>query len=71
MIWNLWINGGDLIFGSAQRGEKAEENRNIFKAQSYERMVKINDITYPVSRNTLIRLIETGVIPLQIFSNDS
>ena len=26
---NKWI---DLIFGSAQRGEKAEENKNIFKA---------------------------------------
>ena len=65
---NKWI---DLIFGSAQRGEKAEENKNIFKAQSYERMVKINDITDPDSRNALMRLIETGVTPLQIFSSDS
>ena len=65
---NKWI---DLIFGSAQRGEKAEENNNIFKAQSYERMVKIDDITDPDSRNALMRLIEIGVTPLQIFSVDS
>ena len=65
---NKWI---DLIFGSAQRGEKAEENKNIFKAQSYERMVKINDITDPDSRNALMRLIEIGVTPLQIFAIDS
>ena len=65
---NKWI---DLIFGIAQRGEKAEENNNIFKAQSYERMVKINDITDPDSRNALMRLIEIGVTPLQIFSIDS
>ena len=65
---NKWI---DLIFGSAQRGEKAEENKNIFKAQSYERMVKIYDITDPDSRNALMRLIEIGVTPLQIFSADS
>ena len=65
---NKWI---DLIFGSAQRGEKAEENKNIFKAQSYERMVNLNDITDPDSRNALMRLIETGVTPLQIFAADS
>ena len=65
---NKWI---DLIFGSSQRGEKAEENKNIFKAQSYERMVKINDITDPDSRNALMRLIEIGVTPLQIFSTDT
>ena len=65
---NKWI---DLIFGSAQRGEKAEENKNIFKAQSYEYMVKINDITDPDSRNALMRLNEIGVTPLQIFSIDS
>ena len=65
---NKWI---DLIFGSSQRGEKAEENKNIFKAQSYERMVKINDITDPDSRNALMRLIEIGVTPLQIYATDS
>ena len=65
---NKWI---DLIFGSSQRGEKAEENKNIFKAQSYERMVKLDDITDPDSRNALMRLIETGVTPLQIFAGDS
>ena len=65
---NKWI---DLIFGSTQRGEKAEELKNIFKAQSYERMVKINDITDPDSRNALMRLIEIGVTPLQIFASDT
>ena len=65
---NKWV---DLIFGSAQRGEKAEENKNIFKAQSYERMVKIDDITDPDSRNALMRLIEIGVTPLQIFATDT
>ena len=65
---NKWI---DLIFGSTQRGEKAEENKNIFKAQSYERMVKIDDITDPDSRNALMRLIEIGVTPLQIFAADT
>ena len=65
---NKWI---DLIFGSNQRGEKAEENKNIFKAQSYERMVIIDDITDPEHRNVLMRLIEIGVTPLQIFSSDS
>ena len=65
---NKWI---DLIFGSTQRGEKAEENKNIFKAQSYERMVKIDDITDPDSRDALMRLVETGITPLQIFASDS
>ena len=65
---NKWI---DLIFGSSQRGEKAEENKNIFKAQSYERMVIIDDIIESENRNALMRLIEIGVTPLQIFSNDT
>ena len=65
---NKWV---DLIFGSTQRGEKAEENKNIFKAQSYERMVKIDDITDPDSRNALMRLIEIGVTPFQIFATDT
>jgi hypothetical protein len=46
---NKWIY---LIFGSYRRGEIAEENKNI---QSYERMVKIDDITNPNSRNALKR----------------
>ena len=65
---NKWI---DLIFGSYQRGEKAEEHKNIFKAQSYERMVKIDDITDPDSRNALMRLVEIGVTPFQIFATDT
>ena len=65
---NKWV---DLIFGSLQRGEKAEENHNIFMAQSYEGMVKIDSITDYDTRNALMRLCEVGVTPKQIFKNDS
>ena len=63
-----WI---DLIFGCLQRGEKAEENHNIFMAQSYEYMVKIESITDNDARNALMRLVEVGVTPKQIFKNHS
>ena len=65
---NKWV---DLIFGSLQRGEKAEENHNIFMAQSYEGMVKIDSIADYDTRNALMRLCEVGVTPKQIFKNDS
>ena len=65
---NKWI---DLIFGSLQRGEKAEENHNIFKAQTYEGMVKIDSVTDYDSRNALLRLCEIGVTPKQIFKVDT
>ena len=65
---NKWI---DLIFGSLQRGEKAEENHNIFMAQSYEGMVKINTVTDYDTRNALMRLCEVGVTPKQIFKVDT
>ena len=65
---NKWI---DLIFGSCQRGEKAEEANNIFMAQTYEKMVKIEEITDPDYRGTLMRLNEIGVTPSKIFFNDS
>ena len=65
---NKWI---DLIFGSLQRGEKAEENHNIFMAQSYENMVKIDSVTDYDSRNALMRLAEVGVTPKQLFKNDT
>ena len=65
---NKWI---DLIFGSYQRGEKAEEAHNLFMAQTYEKMIKIEEISDPDYRNTLMRLIEIGVTPYKIFLNDS
>ena len=65
---NKWI---DLIFGSCQRGEKAEEAHNLFMSQTYEKMIKIEEISDPDYRNTLMRLIEIGVTPYKIFSNDS
>ena len=65
---NKWI---DLIFGSCQRGEKAEEVHNIYMAQTYEKMIKIEEITDPDIRSTLMRLIEIGVTPFKILFNDS
>ena len=65
---NKWI---DLIFGNLQRGEKAEENHNIFMAQTYENMININDIINEDNRNALMRLVEVGVTPSQIFKNET
>ena len=65
---NKWI---DLIFGVTQRGEKAEENHNIFQAYTYENNVKINSIEDTDSRNALMRQNEMGVIPFQIFDSES
>ena len=65
---NKWI---DLIFGSYQRGEKAEEAHNIFMAQTYEKMIKIEEINDPDYKSTLMRLIEIGVTPFKILLNDS
>ena len=65
---NKWI---DLIFGVAQRGEKAEENHNIFQAYTYENNVKINSIEDIDSRNALMRQSEMGVVPFQIFDEEN
>ena len=65
---NKWI---DLIFGNLQRGVGAEENHNIFQAHTYERMVKIDSIEDPDSRNALMRLVEVGVTPFQLFDSES
>ena len=64
---NKWI---DLIFGTYQKGEKAEEIHNIFQAQTYERMVKIDRIKDIDMRDAMMRLVEVGVTPLQIFDRD-
>ena len=65
---NKWI---DLIFGTYQKGEKAEEIHNIFQAQTYEKMVKIDKIKDIDMRDAMMRLVEVGVTPNQIFDKDS
>ena len=65
---NKWI---DIIFGNYQRGEKAEEIHNIFKAESYERMVKLENIRDIDMRNALMRLVEIGLTPMQILDTES
>ena len=65
---NKWI---DLIFGTTQRGEKAEENHNIFKSYTYEKNVKIESIKDIDARNSLMRQYEMGVTPYQIFESES
>jgi hypothetical protein len=65
---NKWI---DLIFGTYQKGEKAEEIHNIFQAQTYEKMVKIDRIKDIDMRDAMMRLVEVGVTPNQIFDKDS
>ena len=65
---NKWI---DLIFGINQKGEKAEENNNIFLAHTYEKMVDIKKITDIDTRNSLMRLYEMGVTPIQIFEHET
>ena len=65
---NKWI---DIIFGNYQRGEKAEEIHNIFQAQAYERMVKIDNIRDIDMRNALMRLVEVGLSPMQIMDSES
>ena len=54
-----------------QRGEKAEEIHNIFQAQTYERMVKIENIKDIDMRNALMRLVEVGISPMQILDSES
>ena len=65
---NKWI---DLIFGTYQKGEKAEEIHNIFQAQTYEKMVKIDKIKDIDMRDAMMRLVEVGMTPNQIFDKDS
>ena len=65
---NKWI---DIIFGNLQKGEKAEEIHNLFQAQSYEGMVKIDKFTNIDMRDAMMRLVEVGVTPMQIFDKES
>ena len=65
---NKWI---DIIFGVFQRGEKAEEIHNLFQAQSYEGMVKVEKIKDLDMRDAMMRLVEVGVTPMQLFDKES
>ena len=65
---NKWV---DLIFGNLQRGKKAEENNNIFMSNTYENMVKIENIKDEDEKNALMRLVEVGVTPIQLLSSES
>ena len=65
---NKWI---DLIFGINQRGEKAEENHNIFQSHTYQKNVKIESIKDVDTRNALMRQYEMGVTPFQILESES
>ena len=65
---NKWI---DIIFGILQKGEKAEEIHNIFQAQTYEGMVRIDKISDLDMRDAMMRLVEVGVTPMQIFDKES
>ena len=64
---NKWI---DLIFGYNQRGENADYVNNLFMAQTYEKMVKIEEAD-PDLRESLMRLIEVGVTPYKIFFSET
>ena len=61
---NQWL---DLIFGVKQKGIKAEEANNIYMGNSYQGNVKIESFKDIDTRNTLLRLVEVGVTPLQLF----
>ena len=64
---NNWI---DLIFGFKQKGEKAEEVHNIFNGTSYHGNVKIESVKDNDKRNALMRLVEVGITPLQLFETE-
>ena len=65
---NKWV---DLIFGYLQKGEKAEENNNLFMQNTYENIVKIENIKDEDEKNALMRLVEVGVTPIQLLSSES
>ena len=64
---NQWF---DLIFGFKQRGEKAELAQNIYMGTSYQDNVKIENYKDNDVRNTLMRLVEIGMNPIQLFDDE-
>ena len=68
LLINNWI---DLIFGYKQKGEKAEEVHNIFNGNSYQGNVKIDLFNDKEdTKNALMRLVEVGMTPLQLFESE-
>ena len=63
---NEWF---DLIFGYKQRGEKAESSNNIYMGTSYQSIVNIENFKDSDVRNTLMRLVEVGITPTQLFDS--
>ena len=64
---NQWF---DLIFGFKQKGEKAELAQNIYMGTSYQDNVKIEIYKDNDIRNTLMRLVEIGINPTQLFDDE-
>lgn len=61
---NNWI---DLIFGYKSRGKEAESANNIFTEASYQENININKRK---NKESLLRLVEFGLIPNQIMSKE-
>jgi len=61
---NNWI---DLIFGYKSRGKEAELANNIFTQESYQENININKRK---NKESLLRLVEFGLIPNQIMSKE-
>ena len=61
---NSWI---DLIFGSKSKGKEAEIANNIFTASSYQEDI---DLKNNKNKESLLRLVEFGLIPNQIMTKD-
>ncbi len=69
---NNWI---DLIFGVNQTGKKAQINKNIFLPYSYDFIFEMRNKNYELKNkeeiNTIFRMYEFGVNPIQILENKS
>ena len=60
-----WIN---LIFGYYQRSPKAETQYNLFMANTYKNEVNISKIESKDNRDALMRIVELGITPDQLFT---
>ena len=66
---NKWLN---LIFGSLQKGAKANEIHNLFGVQCYEEDYEDTYDKLPQDEKDIsCRMLEFGVTPNQIFKNDA
>ena len=66
---NKWFN---LIFGSLQKGEKANEIHNLFGVQCYEEDYEETFDKLPADEKDIsCRMLEFGVTPNQIFKGDT